>query len=118
VSKAVAKEKNKHMKKYPAKIRKEDDTHVGSLAEARSVIGVMGLQVVREKHKIRHSWKLDEKSVCDIDFYDGLPPVVEIESLRSKDIYKWIKRLGLSSYRVTTRGSQKLFRYYASRLAS
>ncbi len=79
--------------KYPAKVRKEEDTLVPSLEAAWAVVEVMGLEVVREKHKIRISWQLDEKSVCDVDFYDGLPPVVEIESTKRKAIYQWIDRL-------------------------
>jgi adenylate cyclase class IV len=106
--------KSTKRKKYPAKVRKEEDTIVPTLEAAWAVIGVMGLEVVREKHKIRISYQLDETSVCDVDFYDGLPPVVEIESTKRKTIYQWIDRLGLADYRVTTRGSQKLFQYYQS----
>lgn len=113
-SKIIKTKKHKKSKKYPTKIRKEDDTFVPTLDAARTIIAVMGLEVVRKKHKIRISYQLDENTVCDVDFYDGLPPVVEIESTRRKTIYQWIDRLGLSDYRVTTWGSQKLFQYYQS----
>lgn len=112
-SKTEKTKKHKKSKKYATKTRKEEDMIVPTLEAAWAVVGVMGLEVVREKHKIRISYQLDETSVCDVDFYDGLPPVVEIESTKRKTIYQWIDRLGLSDYKVTTRGSQKLFRYYA-----
>lgn len=102
-SKTVQSKKHKKSKKYPTKTRKEEDTLVPSLDAARAVVGVMGLEVVREKHKIRISYGLDDHSVCDVDFYDNLPPVVEIESTTRKAIYQWIDRLGLSEYKVTTR---------------
>lgn len=113
-SKTNKTKKHKKSKKYATKTRREEDTMVPSLEAAWAVIGVMGLEVVREKHKIRISYRLDETSVCDVDFYDGLPPVVEIESTKRKAIYAWIDRLGLSDYRVTTWGSQKLFAHYGN----
>ncbi|USN57643.1 MAG: CYTH domain-containing protein [Candidatus Peribacteria bacterium] len=111
-SKIVGK-KGQKKGKYPTKVRKEEDTTVPSLKAAWAAIAVMGLEVVREKHKIRISYRLDANSVCDVDFYDGLPPIVEIESTKRKVIYQRINRLGLADYRVTTWGSRKLFRYYA-----
>jgi adenylate cyclase class IV len=95
-----------------AKIAKEEDVYVPSLDAAFAAIKVMGLEVVRTKQKMRISWRLDKAAVCDVDFYDGLPPVVEIEAQEVEDIYTWIDRLGLSEYRVTTWGSRKLFKHY------
>lgn len=86
-SKVKNTKKHKKSKKYATKTRKEEDTIVPTLEAAWTAIGVMGLEVVREKHKIRISYQLGEMSVCDVDFYDNLPPVVEIESTKRKAIY-------------------------------
>jgi hypothetical protein len=55
--------------------------------------------------------------VFDIDCHDGIPPLLEIEAVQSKDIIAWIQKLGLSSKLQLSCGTKGLFSHYKKKTA-
>lgn len=70
-----------------------------------------GLVPYRCKAKKRVSYALDGASF-DIDMYDTIPPLLEIEAPWTKTIFSWIKKLQLEHHVQLTVGSQWLMKYY------
>lgn len=81
------------------------------------IVGVMfillwfGLVPYRCKAKKRVSYALDGIAF-DIDMYDSIPPLLEIEAPGTKTIFSWIKKLQLEHHVQLTVGSQWLMKYY------
>jgi predicted adenylyl cyclase CyaB len=70
-----------------------------------------GLVPYRCKAKKRVSYSLDG-TAFDIDMYDTIPPLLEIEAPWTKTIFSWIKKLQLEHHVQLTVGSQWLMKYY------
>ena len=97
------------------KVKQEDNTEVSSIKAGMMLLQMMGCQPAWTKEKIRVTYMIEAPGASavqfDIDFYDDLPPVLEIEATPAQ-IQHYIRALGLSSYKQTTRGTKKLFRHY------
>jgi len=60
----------------------------------------LGLVPYRVKSKKRISFLCNNSDTqFDFDMYDGIPPLLEIESCKKKNIYKWIKKLDLDDHK-------------------
>ncbi len=70
-----------------------------------------GLIPYRSKSKKRISFSLG-KTCFDIDMYDSIPPLLEIEASGTKTIFSWIKKLQLEHHVQLTVGSRWLMKYY------
>lgn len=70
-----------------------------------------GLQPTREKTKHRISYSLDGVTF-DIDMYDHIPPILEIEAADKKTITQWVRTLGLQKKTIATFGAHGLFKHY------
>lgn len=85
-------------KKY--KIREEYEIDLVSRAQGEYFIKGFGLFPCFFKEKMRLSYELDEIKF-DIDRYDGMKPMLEIEAPKKKNIAKWIKKLGLENHKTS-----------------
>ncbi len=66
-----------------------------------------GLFPVFFKEKMRLSYVLDDIKF-DIDFYDGMKPMLEIEAHKKKQIFTWLKKLGLEDNKTSKKGARAL----------
>lgn len=79
------------------------------------VIEQFWLQAYRAKEKKRISYAIDtetEHIKFDIDFYEGIPPLVEMECDDEKVVEKYIKLLWLWDNKILREWSRWLFKYY------
>ena len=70
------------------------------------------MKEVREKSKFRVSYEIDE-FVFELDEYEGIPPLLEIEGSSYLNIKLWIEKLELSHLPQKRFGARGLFKYYA-----
>ncbi len=70
-----------------------------------------GLVKSREKQKYRVSYDIDW-IYFDIDEYEGIPTLLEIEAHSEEVIEEWIIKLWLENHKRKTFGSRWLFEYY------
>ncbi len=104
--------KKTKLEKIPGiKSMKEEDLIMKDSKEAHSMLWEFGLVCIREKKKKRISYYIDDM-VFDFDFYENLPPVLEIESEDTEKIFYRIRRLWLHYHVQVKRGSRKLFKHY------
>ena len=109
---------------YTIKNRREDieqhemvvakDEHEMKITNIISFIEVIekyGMKKTREKKKYRISYFL-AWAEFDIDIYDNIPALLEIEESSHKNIEFWISKLWLDNYKKLLGWSKKLFKYY------
>lgn len=80
------------IKDKKVKIREEYEVDLVSRAQGEYFISGYGLFPTFYKEKLRISYHLDDVKF-DIDRYDGMKPMLEIEAPKKKMILKWIKKL-------------------------
>lgn len=69
------------------------------------------MKKIREKKKFRISYKLWEVEF-DIDKYDEIPTLIEIEAKSKEEIKYFISVLWFDNHTVKKFGSRKLYKYY------
>jgi len=94
--------KSKHYK-----IRKEYEIDLVSQKQGEYFITGFGMFPCFYKEKMRLSYMIDDMKF-DIDFYDGIKPLLEIEAPKKKQIGKRIKKLGLEDYTTSKKGARSL----------
>ena len=72
--------------------------------------------ILYTKSKQRMSYIIDDVQF-DIDIYPDIPPLLEIESLRTKSIYQWIERLHLTHHTIKPRGYRRMMKRYGHLVA-
>lgn len=102
------------IKSKKAKIREEENLAVPTLEAGNLILSTLGLEHKRYKEKIRVMYEY-EWVKFDIDFYDDMPPVLEIE-WEQTEIQHWIRKLRLHKHKQVTRGTKKLFKHYGKRV--
>lgn len=100
------------IKDKKVKMRKEYEVDLVSRQHGERFISGFGLFPCFFKEKMRLSYHLDDIKF-DIDFYDGMKPMLEIEAPKKKQIGKWIKKLGLEEHITSKKGARALFKQYA-----
>lgn len=93
------------------KIADEGEREITNVESFSKVLEKYGMEKIREKKKHRISYSMGEVEF-DIDTYDGIPPLLEIEAHTKEEILEWIKRLGLTYNEQKDFWSRKLFEYY------
>ena len=102
--------------------KREEDTHLKVAQEwefkitnpegFKKVLEKYGLKETREKSKYRVTYEIDE-FVFEIDEYEGIPAILEIEWPSYLNIKLWIEKLELSHLPQKRFGARGLFKYYA-----
>ncbi|MDD3145404.1 MAG: CYTH domain-containing protein [Candidatus Gracilibacteria bacterium] len=93
------------------KIADEGESIITDVDSFKKVLEKYGMTQTREKKKYRTSYKFDNVEF-DIDNYDGIPTLIEIEAKTLEEINKYIKVLGLENHIQKDFGSRKLYEYY------
>jgi predicted adenylyl cyclase CyaB len=93
------------------KIADEWENPITNVENFKNVLEKYWMKSVREKKKHRTSFKLWEVEF-DIDEYDSIPPLLEIEAKTREEIKKYIKLLWLEKNKQKTFGSRWLYKYY------
>jgi len=101
-------------KSKKVRIREEQNISVPNLEAGRLMLKTMGLENKRYKEKIRVTYE-SGKTKFDIDFYDDMPPVLEIEGEQT-EIAHWIRKLRLHNHKQVTWGTKKLFKHYGQKV--
>lgn len=106
---------------YTIKKREEDD-HLKVAQEwefkitnpegFKKVLEKYGLKETREKSKYRVTYEVDD-FVFEIDEYEGIPTILEIEGPSYLNIKLWIEKLELGHLPQKRFGARGLFKYYA-----
>ncbi len=106
------KNKRKKIKKKEKIIAKDEhETQITDIESFAKVLEKYGMERTREKKKQRVSYKIGDIEF-DIDTYDGIPPLLEIEGPDGETIQSWVKKLWLNKHNQLLWGSRKLFKYY------
>ncbi|MFT4343207.1 MAG: class IV adenylate cyclase [Candidatus Woesearchaeota archaeon] len=71
----------------------EHEIHVSNKEETEEIIKKLGLELVRKETRKRTSYKL-ENAIVEIDEYEDIPPLLEIESTSKDEIQKLIAFFG------------------------
>ncbi|NUJ97179.1 CYTH domain-containing protein [Candidatus Gracilibacteria bacterium] len=100
------KEKSANMK-----VAHEHEMCITDVESFTRVLEKYGLQRSREKKKYRISYSLGEVHF-DLDIYDEIPPLLEIEAGSYLKIKLFIEKLDLGKHIHKTFGSRGLFKYY------
>ena len=93
------------------KIADEWERDITDVESFRKVLEKYGMKKTREKKKHRVSYRLDNQEF-DIDQYDGIPTLLEIEAHSSEEIQESIKKLWLEGHVAKTFGSRWLYKHY------
>lgn len=99
------------------KIRKETHLTIPSRGAWESLFLAMWLREQRSKEKIRFAYRYQDMHF-DIDMYEGIPPLLEIEWPDQQTIMYRVKKLWLAQHKQTSRGTKKLFRRYSKTISS
>jgi predicted adenylyl cyclase CyaB len=89
----------------------EDEIAVPTLEAWDALLRSYGRQPTREKKKMRIAYSFHNVHF-DIDIYDWIPPILEIEAENKETIFAWIKKLWLEKKTTATYGSRGLFKAY------
>lgn len=101
------KEKSPH-----TKVAQEHEMPITDIESFTQVLQKYGLLKSREKKKQRYAYSFWEDVHFDIDIYEWIPPLLEIEWPSYLSIKVWIEKLGLSKNPQKKFGSRWLFKYY------
>lgn len=93
------------------KIADEWESEITDVESFTKVLEKYWMKQTREKKKHRISYKF-ENIEFDIDDYDWIPTLMEIEAPSKEDILKYIKLLWLDNHTQKKFGSRKLYEYY------
>ncbi len=92
------------------KVRLEENIAVPSLEAGKLMLHMFGFECLWYKEKIRVTYMIDN-TAFDVDFYDDMPPVLEIEGTKN-EIKTWVRKLRLQDHQQVNRGAKKLFKHY------
>jgi predicted adenylyl cyclase CyaB len=93
------------------KIADEWENPITDIDSFKNVLEKYWMKKVREKKKHRTSFSLWELEF-DIDDYDGIPTLLEIEAKTKKELDNMVKLLWLEKNSQKTFGSRGLYKYY------
>ena len=104
--------KRKRKKKIDwIKAADEHETKITDVDSFTKVLEKYGMNKVREKKKYRTSYSLNHIEF-DIDDYDEIPSLLEIEAGSNEEIQAWVEKLWLKDHKQKRFWSRGLFEYY------
>jgi len=89
----------------------EHETKITDVESFSKVLEKYWMKKIREKIKHRISYNIDGTEF-DIDKYDEIPALLEIEDTSWENIQSWIKKLNLYNHEQMIWWSRKLFKHY------
>ena len=97
-----------------AKQAEESEVAVESFEAAKKVLEALGYSEKSRAKKRRASYEL-EGARFEIDFYEGIPPLLEVEAASAEAVAKWVKRLGFAAEEAKPWSFGELLEYYEGR---
>ncbi|HLC71072.1 MAG TPA: class IV adenylate cyclase [Candidatus Nanoarchaeia archaeon] len=94
-----------------AKVHEELETTVGDFETAREIFRRLGFQEVSVGMRRRISFKI-KKSLVELDFYQGIPPSLEVESPRKEELKQIVELLGYTMEQTKRWSGKKLLEHY------
>lgn len=94
------------------KVAQEWEFKITDVEWFKRVLEKYGMKEVREKSKYRVSYEIDD-FFFEIDEYEGIPALLEIEGSSYLNIKLWIEKLELAHLPQKRFGARGLFKYYA-----
>lgn len=89
----------------------EHEMPITDVENFSEVLEKYGMVKTREKKKHRVSYRL-VNAEFDFDKYEGIPALLEIEEESELNIDFWLRKLGLTEWKIFLWGSKKLFKHY------
>ena len=102
----------KKEKSASMKVAHEHEMSITDVESFTRVLEKYGLEKSREKKKYRFSYSFGNDIHFDLDIYDEIPTLLEIEWPSYLKIKLWIEKLGLWKHLQKKFGSRGLFKYY------
>lgn len=103
------KKKEKH---NDMKVAQEHEMPITDIESFTRVLEKYGLTKSREKKKYRITYVFGDDVCFDIDIYDEIPPLLEIEAHSLLTIKLWVEKLWLQNHVQKKFWSRGLFKYY------
>lgn len=103
--------KNDYLWEDWLKVADEFETEITNIESFSGVLEKYWMSKTREKKKYRISYKLNEVEF-DIDKYDEIPALLEIEAKTKKEINHFVKVLWFENHIRKKFGSRKLYEHY------
>ena len=94
------------------KVAQESEYKITDIEWFQRVLEKYGMKQIREKSKYRISYEIDD-FVFEIDEYEWIPAILEIEGSSYLNIKLWVEKLELSHLPQKRFGARGLFKYYA-----
>lgn len=110
----VITKKTKYEHDY-TKSMKEDDITVKSVKYAKKLLEEeLWLVCKKYKEKKRVTYKR-KNALFDFDYYEDMPPILEIEGESPEHVMDIVRRLGLHFHPQVKRWSRRLFKHYGKK---
>lgn len=93
------------------KVAQESEYKITDIEWFQRVVEKYGMKQIREKSKYRLSYEIDD-FVFEIDEYEGIPPILEIEGPSYLNIKLWVEKLEVGHLPQKRFGARGLFKYY------
>ncbi len=93
------------------KVAQEGEFTITNVEGFKKVLAKYGMKETREKSKYRVTYEIDD-FVFEIDEYEWIPAILEIEGSSYLNIKLWIEKLELSHLPQKRFGARGLFKYY------
>lgn len=102
------------LSKDDVKIMDEREVEVVDYESAKNVLDARGYQEQQTLIKKRVSYVIN-KTRFEIDYYDGIPPFLEIEGESEEEVLQWMERLGFEKSEAKPWNFKEVFEYYQRR---
>ena len=93
------------------KIQEEIQVQTDDPAKTLTLLQKLGFSNTRHYTKHRESWKLG-KIYFEIDSWDDVPPLLEIEAPSEEEVKAWVKRLGFTMQQTTSMTGREVEKHY------
>ena len=94
-----------------AKVKEEIEFDVSDIDEARKFLTSLGLEKKHDGEKKRAKWHKGPIEYV-IDWYPGIPPLLEIEAPNHEQLEQAFKQLGYNPEDTVDWGANKVYQYY------
>lgn len=101
----------KKISKEKTKIEEEIQLEVSNPKEMHQILAEMGLIPLARTEKKRISYQWNQTHV-DIDFYEGIPPLLEVEAPTEGLVKEMVKKLGFSMKDTKPWTGKDVFEHY------
>tara|TARA_Y100000310_G_C20415449_1_gene684084 strand:+ start:84 stop:602 length:519 start_codon:yes stop_codon:yes gene_type:complete len=96
------------------KVREEIEVTTSGFKDTITILEKAGLQIFYKGEKRRESYQI-EKVRFEIDYYEGIPPFLEIEAQTEEEVIEWVEKLGFKMKQTTNMNGRDVKEYYENK---